>query len=416
MNYEDFKNEAIRKYAELPNETNDLYKKYYTEVNLPSTYKHTNDEKTASAVKSLVANIEEKTGLKFDLVLSASFQQNNSETIHLKKMESIPEILENKIYKSSDNKLAAFINANANDAVVIETPPNASKKINMIFINDADISYECIFKLGEGSKLDIFQIFASIGGGSTSATLQEFQISKGAHMNITMMSDMGKDSTMVSLSKGVLEEKGSLNANFIYNGSRLTKAINFFDSRGIGSKVSVSEAIYGTEDQKFDINTHLLNSRELSSTKLDTGAILDDRSNCQLKGYAKIEKYAKGAFSNISQRGILLSEASHIDALPDMSIDYSDQVTATHSAATSPIDKEALFYLMSRGLSDAASRKMFISSFILKYLSNIKDPAVKEIVSSVIIGRVEGKPSGEINNITLKDIWFSKEKTEKMIQ
>ena len=99
-----------------------------------------------------------------------------------------------------------------------------------------------------------------------------------------------------------------------------------------------------------------------------------------------------------------------------MSIDYSDQVTATHSAATSPIDKEALFYLMSRGLSDAASRKMFISSFILKYLSNIKDPAVKEIVSSVIIGRVEGKPSGEISNITLKDIWFSKEKTEKMIQ
>ena len=156
MNYEDFKNEAIRKYAELPNETNDLYKKYYTEVNLPSTYKHANDEKAASAVKSLVANIEEKTGLKFDLVLSASFQQNNSDAIRLKKMGSIPEILENKIYKSSDNKLAAFINANANDAVVIETPPNASKKINMIFINDADISYECIFKLGEGSKLDIF--------------------------------------------------------------------------------------------------------------------------------------------------------------------------------------------------------------------------------------------------------------------
>ena len=93
LEYETFKNEAIRKYAELPNETNDLYKKYYTEVNLPSTYKHTNDEKTASAVKSLVTKIEEHTGLKFDLVLSASLQRNNSDILHLKKMESIPEIL-----------------------------------------------------------------------------------------------------------------------------------------------------------------------------------------------------------------------------------------------------------------------------------------------------------------------------------
>ena len=56
----------------------------------------------------------------------------------------------------------------------------------------------------------------------------------------------------------------------------------------------------------------------------------------QLKGYAKIEKYTKGAFSNINQRGIIISEKAHIDALPDMSIDYSDQVSATHSAALLP--------------------------------------------------------------------------------
>ncbi len=420
LNYEDFKKEAMSRYAELPDETNELYKKYHMETSIPSAEEMERNEKTAASasdVQSLVASIEQRTGLKFDIVLSRSFAKSMSENVQIKKTESIPGILSDKIYKSSDNRLAAFINANARDAIVAEIKPGSHEKFNMIFINDSDISFECLFKLGEGARLEAFQVFASIGKGSTCASLQEFSIAKGAHMGLTLFGDMGTESTLVSLSKGILEENGTMNANFIYNGSKLTKSINFFDTRGTGSKISVSEAIYGTGEQRFDINTHLLNSKERSSTKLETGAILDDRSHCLLKGYAKIEKYAKGAFSNISQRGILLSEASHIDALPDMSIDYSDQVSATHSAATSPIDKEALFYLMSRGLSDSSSRKMFVSSFILKYLGSIKDPAVKEIVSSAIISRTEGNPPGEMRNITLKDIWFSSEegRNEKMV-
>ena len=222
-----------------------------------------------------------------------------------------------------------------------------------------------------------------------------------------MLNDGNERSMLLALSNGIIKENGRLRTNFIYNGSKLTKAMNFFDAVGFQSSIDATEIIYGTKEQRFDINTHMVNSKEKSYTKLSSGSILDESSQCQLKGYAKIEKLAKGAFSNINQRGILLSERAHIDALPDMSIDYSDQVSATHSAATSPIDKEALFYMTSRGIDETSSRKMFVASFISKYLSNIGNPHAQEIASSIMLSRIEDSKFGVLKEITPRGVWLT---------
>lgn len=409
MSYERFRNDALEQYRSLPNETNELYKKYYTEISLPSEEELDSARKQDSKeeVERLAASIEEKTGLKFDLVFSNSFVRNNSRSISIKRMSELGDMLENKIYKNSDNRLAAFHNANSRDAILINLEEGKKEKLNLLFVNDSHLFFQCIFRTGENSKLDVFEVFASTANGSISAPLHELSVGKGAHLDFTMLSDGNEKSILLNLSKGNAEEEGRIKASFIYNGSLLTKAINFFDARGAGSSVDATEVVYGTKEQRFDINTYLFNSKERSRTKLSTGAILDGSSQCQLKGYAKIEKYTKGAFSNINERGIILSEKAHIDALPDMSIDYSDQVSATHSAATSPIDKEALFYITSRGIEETSARKMFVASFISKYLSNIQNPHAKEIASSIMLSRIDGSDFGAIKDITPRGVWLT---------
>lgn len=409
MSYEEFRKEAIEQYASLPNETNELYKKYYTEITLPTEKEFESARKTDAKkeVEALAVSIEEKTGLKFDLIFSNSFVRNGSNLISIKPMDAVGEALQTKIFKNSDNKLGAFLNANSRDAILVKIEKGKKEKLNMLFINDSHLFFQCLFDLGEESGLDVFQFYASQGSGSTVAPLQEFVVGKEAHLEFTLLNDGNENSTMIHLSKGNIEEKGRIKANFIYNGSKLTKSQNFFDAKGVGSSTEATEVVYGTKEQKFDINTYMSNSKEKSQTKLNTGAILDGSSQCQLKGYAKIEKYAKGAFSNINQRGILISEKAHIDALPDMSIDYSDQVSATHSAATSPIDKEILFYMNSRGIDEASSRKMFVASFISKYLSNIQNPHAKEIASSIMLGRIDGNDFGTVRAVTPKGVWLT---------
>ncbi len=410
MGYDEFKKDAMEQYLTLPGEANELYKRYYTEIALPSEEEldFARAIDLREEVRALASSIEEKTGLKFDLVFSNSFVRNGSGAIEIKRMDAINEALQKKLYKNSDNKLAAFLNANSRDAILVKVGRGMREKLNMLFINDSHLLFQCLFEMEEGSSLDLFQFYASNGRkGSTTAPLQQFGVGKGAQLEFTLLSDGNEHSTMILLSKGDIEEKGRVRANFIYNGSGLTKTINFFDANGAESGIEGTEVIYGTKEQKFDINTYMMNSKERTQTRLSMCAVLDGSSQCQLKGYAKIEKWTKGAFSNINERGVLLSEKAHIDALPDMSIDYSDQVSATHSAATSPIDPEALFYMNSRGIDEASSRKMFVASFLSKYLSNIRNPHAKEIASSVMLGRIDGNDFGELKAVSPKGVWLT---------
>ena len=408
--YDEFRIDALKQYKELPDETNELYKRYYMEIAMPSDeeMQAARGLKAADKVEALVASIEEKTKVKFDLVVSNSYVRNNSRLIKIIKMSELGGKLNDKIFRNSDNKLAAFVNANSRDAVVVTVDKNMSERLSVLFINDAHLIFQSFFEIKDGARLDLFEFYASLpGADSLVAPLQEFVVGTKGNLEYTLINDGSERSRMLNLSKGVLGEHAKANVNFVYNGSALTKTLGFFDTKGFGSSIEVTEAIYGTGEQRFDINTYVYNSSEKSHTRVETGAVLDGSSNCMLKGYAKVEKLTKGAWSRVNQRGIVLSEKAHIDSLPDMSIDYSNEVSATHSAATSPIDKEVLFYMNSRGIDESYARKMFVSSFISKYLSSIQNPTAREIASSIMLGRVENNAVGVINEITPRGVWYT---------
>ncbi len=66
----------------------------------------------------------------------------------------------------------------------------------------------------------------------------------------------------------------------------------------------------------------------------------------------------------------MLDEASRSDTYPYIEVD-EDNVTIGHEASVSKIGEEQLFYLMSRGLSEAEASSMVVSGFI--------EPIVKEL-------------------------------------
>ena len=113
--YIEFRNDALKLYSEMPDELNELYKRYYLPIKLPD-YSAFKTQETASEeeVRGLIRDIEKNTRIKFDLIFSDVYVNNiNNDAISIEKMEDAIEILNNKIFKSKDNKLAAFVNAHA---------------------------------------------------------------------------------------------------------------------------------------------------------------------------------------------------------------------------------------------------------------------------------------------------------------
>ena len=62
-------------------------------------------------------------------------------------------------------------------------------------------------------------------------------------------------------------------------------------------------------------------------------------------------------------RNLLLTKRAHADAIPGLEI-LANDVRCTHAAAIAQIDPDQLFYLRSRGLGDAAARRLVIEGFL----------------------------------------------------
>ena len=60
---------------------------------------------------------------------------------------------------------------------------------------------------------------------------------------------------------------------------------------------------------------------------------------------------------------ILLSEGARVETLPSLEI-YADDVKCSHGATVGQLDADALFYMRSRGISEAEAKRLQMLSFL----------------------------------------------------
>ncbi len=386
MRYNEYVKEAVRYYGELEEENNELYKKYVARLDLPASLR-IGDQISAKAATEYSELLASDLGIGFDAVIAGDsivYSRARHVLAEVYNEDANIGILENRIFKSSENKLAAFINANSRKTFMVNVGRNEEAKLSILFLK-SEAPVQILVNVQEGGRLELSELFASSTDEAyISTTMHEIKTGERSHANISMINDEGYNANTVSLSKGICGAGSSMTVNYAYSGSGVSKARNGFYAGGEGASVKVSEAVYGVKNQVFDISTYISNSSRFSKARLDSGAVLDEASRCIMKGFAKVEKFTKGAESNITERGVLLSEEAKIDALPDMSIDYSDEVKATHSAASSPIDRELIFYLQSRGIEESEARKLFIRAFIDRYLEGMERKDFREAASQML--------------------------------
>ncbi|MGI0134432.1 MAG: SufD family Fe-S cluster assembly protein, partial [Candidatus Micrarchaeaceae archaeon] len=123
-----------------------------------------------------------------------------------------------------------------------------------------------------------------------------------------------------------------------------------------------------------------------------------------MKGYAKIAKGAGNSRSYVHERGILLDKGAKVDGLPDMSVDENN-VKATHSSATAPVDTETVFYLMSKGINETGVKKLIVNGFFSSELAKITSMAMKELAMAVIKQKLETRKFGEMPEASIRDVW-----------
>ena len=153
-------------------------------------------------------------------------------------------------------------------------------------------------------------------------------------------------------------------------GSKLTMKYPAIWLLGEGAHGEVLSIAFAGEDQHLDAGGKVVHMAPKTTSTITSKSISRGGGRASYRGLLEVGKGAEGAKSKVVCDALILDEESRSDTYPYIRIDESN-VDIGHEATVSKIGEEQLFYLMSRGLTEAEASAMVVSGFV--------EPITKEL-------------------------------------
>ena len=153
-------------------------------------------------------------------------------------------------------------------------------------------------------------------------------------------------------------------------GSKLTMKYPSVYMLEPGAHGEILSIAFAAKGQHQDAGAKLVHCAPNTTGQIISKSISKGGGRASYRGLVRVEKGAKNSKCNVVCDALILDSKSRSDTYPYIEILEKD-VSVGHEASVSRIGEEQLFYLMSRGLSEAEASTMIVSGFI--------EPLVKEL-------------------------------------
>ena len=117
--------------------------------------------------------------------------------------------------------------------------------------------------------------------------------------------------------------------------------------------------------------------------------ILDDRSRGIFYGLIRVQEGAMKTNARQTNRNLLLSEDAFGDSTPGLEI-RADDVKCTHASTIGHLDEDAIFYLRSRGIDEAAAESLLTYGFASEVINGVKVAPMRIKLDQLVLSRLPG--------------------------
>lgn len=137
------------------------------------------------------------------------------------------------------------------------------------------------------------------------------------------------------------------------------------------------------ENQLVDNHTRVDHAKPNCMSDEKYKGILKDKAVGVFNGKIVVHEDAQKTNAYQRNQNILLSDEATINTKPQLEI-FADDVKCTHGATIGQLDEEPMFYLRSRGIPEAAAKKMLLNAFADDIAEKIKIPQLVALLEAQI--------------------------------
>jgi Fe-S cluster assembly protein SufD len=253
-----------------------------------------------------------------------------------------------------------------------------TKELKSIAINlKTDIILE------KNSSLKLINFFDDNSENNFINIVQNFDIAQDGILKNYKI-DHKKNSNIKYFYNNINLEKNSISENFIFSaGSKFIKNEINCNLNDEHSSAFINGIINLTNLQHHEIKTNINHLAENTKSYQLIKSVLNDNAKGIYQGKIYVDSKAQKTDGYQLSKALLLSENTEFDGKPELEI-YADDVKCSHGATSGNLDEDAIFYLMSRGLSNQQSKELLINGFLLDAVEKITDIEIKDLIKNMI--------------------------------
>jgi len=198
---------------------------------------------------------------------------------------------------------------------------------------------------------------------SLHSAVVEIIVKKNARVRYTTIQNWAPNIYNLVTKRAVAEENATMEWVDGNIGSKLTMKYPAVVLKGRGAKGSVLSIAVAGKGQHQDAGAKMIHLAPETTSTIVSKSISKHGGKVTYRGLASFGRQAEGAKANIKCDTLIPDNESTSDTIPYNEV-MNDNITLEHEATVSKVSEDQLFYLMSRGLSEAEATQMIVMGFI----------------------------------------------------
>ena len=274
-----------------------------------------------------------------------------------------------KLVPPTDHKFAALHGAVWSGGSFVYVPPGVSVEIPLqsyfrLNAPGAGQFEHTLIIVEEGADLHFIEGCSApkYNVANLHAGCVELFVGKNAKLRYSTIENWSKNMYNLNTKRAKVGEGGKIEWVSGSFGSHVSYLYPMSVLSGKGARAEFTGVTFAGNDQNLDTGTKVIHNAPDTSSYVNTRSISKDGGVSTFRSAVVITEKAKNSKSSVSCESLMVDNISRSDTIPAMDIRtrYAD---VGHEAKIGKISDDAVFYLMSRGISEEEAKALIVSGF-----------------------------------------------------
>jgi Fe-S cluster assembly protein SufD len=298
---------------------------------------------------------------------------------------------------SEHNGFTALNTAFARDGAFVSLPAGGRlpEPVHLVFVGGADALAQprILVVAGPASEATIVEHYVGLSGQAyLTNAVTEIVAGEGAAIRHYTLQEESEHAFHVGTVQVDQDRDSTFRACAAVLGGRLVRNDLGVLLRAEGGTCALDGLYAVTGRQHVDNHVTVDHAAPRCASQQLYKGILDGRSRAVFHGRILVRRDAQKTDANQTNKSLLLGEGPEVYSKPQLEI-FADDVRCTHGAAEGQLAEEAIFYLQSRGLGEAAARTLLTYGFAREVIDRIAVDPVRARLDRLLLARLRREPS-----------------------